>query len=95
MSEAAILLVPAVVGLIAGSLGWGLVHKRIYGVYWSLFGVVSLISVGLYGALDTAPGFDGIVYAIFLMGGSLPAAAALLIGGGVGLVTRPRLMLPS
>lgn len=95
MSDVAIFIVPGLVALISGALGWGLAHKRIYGVYWSLFGIASMISVVLYWAAETAPGWDGIAYAVFLIGGSLPAAAALLIGGGIGLVTRPRLMLPS
>ena len=95
MSDAVFLVVPGLIALITGALGWGLTHKRKYGVYWSLFGIVSLVSVVLYGAAESAPGWGGIVYAVYLLGGSLPATAALLVGGGIGLVTRPRLMLPS
>ena len=95
MSDTAFIAIPIVIGLIAGIGAWYTTHRRAYRVYWTVFAIMLLISAGLYGAAVSASGWDGIAYLMLMIGGSLPAAAAHLIGGGVGLGTRKRLMLPS
>ena len=95
MSDTAFVLIPILLGLVAGAYGWRTVHKRVYPAFWIAMGLVLAASLGLYAAAVTAVGWDGIAYLVMIILGTVPAAAAMLVGGGIGLVTQRRLALPS
>ena len=95
MSDTAIIIIPILLGLGAGFVGWRTVHRRVYKAFWIVMGLVLLVSAGLYAEAVSAPGWDGIAYLIMLVMGSLPVTVAMLVGGAVGLVTQRRLALPS
>lgn len=95
MDDLAVFAIPAIIGLVAGLIGWVSVHRRAKALFWTVLGLGATVSLGLFAAATQASGWDGLAYMIFMLFGSLPAAVATLIGGGVGLITRPQLPLPS
>ncbi|WP_299686409.1 hypothetical protein [uncultured Tateyamaria sp.] len=95
MSDMTMFAIPAGIALVAGVFGWLTVHLRAKPLFWSVLGLIAVVSLGLFMAATQASGWDGLAYMIILLFGGLPAAAAQLIGGGVGLVTRQQLPLPS
>ena len=95
MIETPIIIAPFVIGLITGLIGWRTVHNRATSAFFLVLGLLLAVSGGLFLAAEQAAGWDGIGYYLVMIFGSLPAAAAQLVGGVVGLVTRPQLPLPS
>jgi len=95
MSDIEIFAIPVVIALITGAIGWTSVHKRAKALFWTVFGLTGFVSAMLFTAGALSTGWDGIIYFVLLVLGGLPAAAAVLIGGGIGLVTRPQLGIPS
>ena len=95
MSETVAIAISALISVTAAILGWRAVHRRNTKGYWIALAVAVATSGYLYLAALSANGWDGITYLILMICGSLPVTATLLIGGGVGLVTRQRLQLPS
>ena len=95
MSDTAIIAIPVVLSLIAGAIGWRTIHKRVYALFWSTFGLIAVVTAGLYAAAVTVSGWEAIAYLALMIVGSLPATVALLLGGGIGLITQRRMALPS
>ncbi|MEL7092632.1 MAG: hypothetical protein AAFN94_12940 [Pseudomonadota bacterium] len=95
MQELLLFAIPLGVALVAGVFGWFSMHRRATPLY--MLGLMLVLGGAalLYLAADTATGWDGIGHALLIAFGALPATAGLIVGGIIGLITRPQLMLPS
>ncbi|MEM6759538.1 MAG: hypothetical protein AAF601_08680 [Pseudomonadota bacterium] len=95
MEEVLVFAIPIVSVSAAGLFGWFSVHRRAAGLY--MLGLMLILAGAalLYLVAEVAIGWDSLGYTLLMMFGALPAAAGLILGGGVGLITRPQLMLPS
>ncbi len=95
MSDIAIIAILVTVVTIIGLVGWATVQQRAMKWFWTALGIPAAISACLFAAASTASGWDGVTYMALLVFGSLPATAAVLLGGGIGLITRPKLPRPA
>lgn len=79
-----------IIALVFGTLGWFSTHKAITALFWTLLGGIGLVS-GYWSFQATAvSGYDGLGYVFLLVLCSAPAGVALLLGAGIGLLTREK-----
>lgn len=95
MTPTALIAIPSVIAGFTGLLGWFTVHNRSTTLYWIALWLSVAASLAFFYGLMTVPGWDALTYGFFLVLGSLPAMGALVLGGGIGMMTRPRCAIPS
>ena len=95
MSEQVILILTAFFAAGSGLMGWFTIHYHKHTFFCCLVAAIAVVSAGFAIAMFATPGWDALIYAILLILGSLPAATALFLGGGIGMLTRFKLLIPS
>ncbi|MEL7100122.1 MAG: hypothetical protein AAGM84_14955 [Pseudomonadota bacterium] len=93
--ELALILIPIAVAVGFGIMGWKTVMRRAAVLFGVTLALTMIGNIGLWVATDNAQGWDGIGYFLIMIGTSLPATLGLLIGGGLALMFRGRLNVPS
>ncbi|MEL7166469.1 MAG: hypothetical protein AAFY52_08130 [Pseudomonadota bacterium] len=95
MEDVLIVAIPVTVATVAGVFGWFSLHRFATPIFALALMLVLAGAALLYLAAISASGWDGIGYAILMSLGALPAIAGMIVGGMIGRITRPQLMLPS
>lgn len=95
MSETTVIVLVVLSVCAFGYAGWVCVHTRMNRVFWGMVAAVAAAAGGLFAAAMSAPGWDALIYAVLLVIGAAPAGTALMLGGGLGYLTRPKYLMPS
>ena len=90
MEQFFLIAISAAVLGVSGAVGWLAVHNHKARFFWWPFAGLLVLSGVLVSLFLNASGLNGIIYAVYLVLGCIPAGIGLVFGGGLGTLTRRR-----